>query len=109
MKKSKLKFHKKKSTLLETKADKIIFSIFVSIYAIVMLIEFKLTPMQNTVSSSIAAFGVAVFLISKGIHIKRVRPPVLTKDKIKLWSIIIIAAFLIISGAYWLLIKYVFK
>lgn len=108
MKKNKLKFHKEKSTILETKVDKIIFAVSVFLYAVVMLIEFKLTPMHSTISSSIAALGVSAFLISKAIHVKKVRPPILTKDKIKFCTMIIISAFLIISVAYWILKEYIF-
>ena len=108
MKKNKLKFHKEKSIILETKADKIIFAVSVSLYAIVMLIEFKLTPMHSTISSSIAALGISAFLISKAIHVKKARPPVLPKDKFKFWAMIFISIFLLVSGIYWVLKEYVF-
>lgn len=107
MKKNNLKKHKKESNILETKADKIIFGISVAAYAIVMLLEFKLTPMHSTISSSIAAFGVSAFLISKAIHIKKVRPPVFPKDKLKFLAMLFISLFLIISAVYWLLHEYI--
>lgn len=103
MKRNNLKKRKKESNILETKADKIIFGISAAAYAIVMVLEFKHTPMHSTISSSIAALGVSAFLISKAIHIKKVRPPVLPKDKLKLWAMIFISLFLIISAGYWLL------
>lgn len=108
MKRNRIKVKKgKENHILETKADKIIFSISVGLYALIMLIEFKLTPMHTTVSSSIAAFGISAFLISKAIHIKKVRPPIFPKDKIKLWAMLLISIILTLSAIYWLLSNYI--
>ena len=100
-----LKEHKE-SKVLETKADKIIFTAAVAAYTIVMLLELKFTPHHNTISSSIAAFGVSAFLISKAIHIKKTRPPIFSKDKFKWFLMPAISVILIFSGIFWLLKEY---
>ncbi|MGN0614347.1 MAG: hypothetical protein ACI4JB_10680 [Porcipelethomonas sp.] len=105
---NKLREHKEESRILETKADKIIFGISVAVYAVVMLLEFHLTPHHNTISSSLAALGVSVFLISKMIHVWKARPPVDAKDKLKFYAMPVVAAILIASAVYWLLKEYVF-
>lgn len=105
---NRIRREKKESHILETKADKIIFASAITVYAIVMLTEFKLTPNSNIISSAIAAFGVAAFLISKAIHVYRNRPPVLPGDWVKFLAMPVISLVLIVSGVYWLLSKYVF-
>ncbi len=100
-----LKEHKE-SKILKTKADKIIFTAAVAAYTIVMLLELKFTPHHNTISSSIAAFGVSAFLISKAIHIKKTKQLIFTKDKL-LWLLMpAISLILVISGIFWLVKEY---
>ena len=103
---NRIKRPKKESSILKTKADKIIFGIAISAYAIIMLLELKLTPMHNTISSSIAAFGISAFLISKTIQKLRTDPPVLPKEKLKFAAMPVIAAALTVSGVCWLILKY---
>ena len=98
-----LKEHKE-SKIIQTKADKIIFTAAVAAYAIVMLLE--LTPHHNTISSSIAAFGISAFLISKAIHKKKTTELILWKDRIKWLAMPAISAILIASGIFWLVKEY---
>lgn len=100
-----LKEHKE-SKVLETKADKIIFTAAIAAYTIVMLLELKFTPHHNIISSSIAAFGVSAFLISKAIHIKKTRQLIFPKDKFKWLLMPAISAVLIASGIFWLVREY---
>ena len=98
-----LKEHKE-SKIIQTKADKIIFTAAVAAYAIVMLLKF--TPHHNTISSSIAAFGISAFLISKAIHKKKTTELILWKDRIKWLAMPAISAILIASGIFWLVKEY---
>ena len=100
-----LKEHKE-SKIIQTKADKIIFTAAVAAYAIVMLLELKFTPHHNTISSSIAAFGISAGLISKAIHKKKTTELVLWKDRIKWLAMLAISAILIASGIFWLVKEY---
>ena len=100
-----LKEHKE-SKIIQTKADKIIFTAAVAAYAIVMLLELKFTPHHKTISSSIAAFGIRAFLISKAIHKKKTTELVLWKDRIKWLAMLAISAILIASGIFWLVKEY---
>lgn len=100
-----LKEHKE-SKVLETKADKIIFTAAVAAYTIVMLLELKFTPHHNTISSSIAAFGVSTFLISKAVHKKKTTELILWKDRIKWLAMPAVSAVLIASGIFWLAKEY---
>jgi NADH:ubiquinone oxidoreductase subunit H len=96
----------KESRIIQTKADKIIFSVSVVVYTVLMFLELKFTPHHNTISSCAAAVGIGIFLISKAIHIKRTRELIFTKDRV-LWLLMpVIAAALIIFAGYWLVSEY---
>lgn len=94
------------SHIIETKADKIIFVSAVAVYTIIMLLELKFTPHHNTISSSIAAFGVSAFLISKAIYKKKTQELILLKDRIKWLAMPVIAVILTAFGIYWLVSEY---
>ena len=71
----------KESRILQTKAEKIIFAVTIAMYAVIMISELKFTPHHNTISSSVAAFGVGAFLIARAVHIKKTRELIFAKDK----------------------------
>lgn len=100
-----LKEHKE-SKILVTKADKIIFAAAAAVYTIAMLLELKFTPHNNTISSSIAAFGVSAFIISKAVHKKKTSELILWKDRVKWLAMPVVSAVLIASGIFWLVKEY---
>lgn len=95
------------SRIIKTKAEKIIFAATVAVYAVVMILELKFTPHHNTISSSIAAVGIGIFLFARAVHIKKTRQLVFAKDKVTLILIIAVAVVLIGSGIWWMLSEYV--
>ena len=101
-----LKEHKE-SKIIQTKADKIIFYRAVAALCYSNALELKFTPHHNTIiSSSIAAFGISAFLISKAIHKKKTTELILWKDRIKWLAMPAISAILIASGIFWLVKEY---
>ncbi|MGN1481478.1 hypothetical protein [Porcipelethomonas sp.] len=95
------------SRIIKTKAEKIIFIATIVLYTVIMISELKFTPHHNTISSSVAALGLGVFLIARAVHIKKTRELIFAKDKVTWLLIIAASVVLIASGIWWIISEYV--